>query len=221
MPDAGEEEAEAEPKQCETVYVRNLNERIKLPERKKALEAVFARFGKIRDVCVRQAHLYRGNAFVIFEDPESAKEAVELLQGFVLFEKPMFLAVARERSDIVTKEDGTWKPREKKQPRAAGDAEDGEPSAKRGRFDAGPRGKAEALPNETLFLQGLPATVSGQELSALFARYAGFKEVRTIPGRVGLAFVDYDSDAHSAMAMEALQGHKFGEEVMQISFAKR
>ena len=36
---------------------------------------------------------------MVFEDPESARVAVEEVQGFELFDKPMKLALARSRSD--------------------------------------------------------------------------------------------------------------------------
>ena len=41
----------------------------------------------------------KGQAFIVYDNPESAGEAIELLQGFELFGKTMDLAFARTRSD--------------------------------------------------------------------------------------------------------------------------
>ena len=48
----------------------------------------------------------KGQAFIVYDNPESAGEAIELLQGFELFGKEMNLAFARTRSDVIVKRDG-------------------------------------------------------------------------------------------------------------------
>lgn len=45
----------------------------------------------------------KGQAFIVFDNPESAQAAVGDLQGFDIFEKPMRLAIARTRSDATVK----------------------------------------------------------------------------------------------------------------------
>ena len=53
-------------------------------------------------------------------------------------------------------------------------------------------------------------------------RFPGFKEVRLIPGRHDIAFVEFDTDAQSAAARSALQGFKITPtHAMRISFAKK
>jgi U2 small nuclear ribonucleoprotein B'' len=77
-------------------------------------------------------------------------------------------------------------------------------------------------PNEKLFLQGLPAELDDMALQMLFQQFQGFKESRTVPGRVGIAFVEFNMPAQAAIARERLQGFKLTDEhFMQISFAKR
>jgi hypothetical protein len=59
-------------------------------------------------------------------------------------------------------------------------------------------------------------------IQMLFNQFPGLKEVRTVPGRVGIAFVEFEAMAQAALAMERLQGFKITDEnFMQISFAKR
>lgn len=48
----------------------------------------------------------KGQAFVVFENPESAVAAIEEVQGFELFDKPMVVALARTRSDATVMQTG-------------------------------------------------------------------------------------------------------------------
>lgn len=41
----------------------------------------------------------KGQAFVVYDKEDSAKEAIEEINGFPLWDKPMKLAMARSRSD--------------------------------------------------------------------------------------------------------------------------
>ena len=49
----------------------------------------------------------KGQAFVVFDDVESASKAIEEINGFELFDKPMVLDFAKTRSDkTVLREEG-------------------------------------------------------------------------------------------------------------------
>lgn len=48
----------------------------------------------------------KGQAFVVFEDVESATKAIEDIQGFELFGKEMNIAYAKTRSDASVKREG-------------------------------------------------------------------------------------------------------------------
>lgn len=89
-----------------SVYVRNLEERIKPELLKGALTAVFAEYGSIIDVVARTNLKAKGQAFVVFDRPESALRAIDEVQGFELFDKPMQLALARTRSDATVASTG-------------------------------------------------------------------------------------------------------------------
>ena len=43
---------------------------------------------------------------MVFDDTEAAKRAIEEVQGFELFEKPMVLDYARTRSDATVQKEG-------------------------------------------------------------------------------------------------------------------
>ena len=68
-------------------------------------------------------------------------------------------------------------------------------------------------PNNTLFIREVPEDYSPDMLEALFSRYPGFKEVRTIPlpAYKGCAFVEYEANEGAIQAREALNGRVLGE----------
>ena len=54
----------------------------------------------------------RGQAFIVFDDVESAKKAVSSMQGFPFHSKKMRIQYAKGDSDIISKRNGTYVPRE-------------------------------------------------------------------------------------------------------------
>jgi RNA recognition motif-containing protein len=89
-----------------SVYVRNLEERIKVPQLKEALTELFSEYGEIIDIVAKTNLKAKGQAFIVFDSIESAQKAIEEVQGFELFDKPMQLAFARTRSDASVKRTG-------------------------------------------------------------------------------------------------------------------
>lgn len=69
-------------------------------------------------------------------------------------------------------------------------------------------GDAEAAPNRILFLTDLPPsyTEDTEMISSLFSQHSGFKEVRLVPGRNDIAFVEFDHEASAAAARDSLNG---------------
>ncbi|KAF4943098.1 hypothetical protein FSARC_15050, partial [Fusarium sarcochroum] len=82
-----------------TVYVQNLEERVKLESLIDALRTIFSEFGNVVDVVAKKNLRAKGQAFIVFDNPESAQDAIEEIDEFELFGKPMKLALARSRSD--------------------------------------------------------------------------------------------------------------------------
>lgn len=48
----------------------------------------------------------KGQAFIVFEDTESAERAIKEVQGFELFDKPMLLDYAKTKSDATVQREG-------------------------------------------------------------------------------------------------------------------
>jgi RNA recognition motif-containing protein len=66
-------------------------------------------------------------------------------------------------------------------------------------------------PNKILFLRELPEMIDSEALTAVFGRFEGFKEVRLVPGRKGIAFVEYENETGAISAKEATSGMPMGD----------
>ncbi|WJX85090.1 hypothetical protein P8452_67594 [Trifolium repens] len=239
--------AATETPQNMTIYINNLNEKIKIEELKKSLHAVFSQFGKILEVLAFKTLKHKGQAWVIFEDVTSASNALRQMQGFPFYDKPMRIQYARTKSDIIAKADGTFVPREKrkrhddkgkkrKDQNDANLAGMGVNPAYSGAYGATPAlsqipypggaksmvPEAPAPPNNILFIQNLPNETTPMMLQMLFLQYPGFKEVRMVEAKPGIAFVEYGDEMQSTVAMQALQGFKITpQNPMLITYAKK
>ncbi|RDD44690.1 U1 small nuclear ribonucleoprotein A [Trichoplax sp. H2] len=223
----------------QTLYVNNLNEKVKKEELKKSLYAIFSQFGAILDIIAMKTLKMRGQAFVVFEDISSATNALRAMQGFPFYEKPMRITYCKSKSDAVAKKDGSYVPREKKvrEKRKPDEAPKPKPAKKQapaagepapaatGRASFGmphAAGSQEELPNKILFLTNLPEETTELMLSMLFNQFPGYKEVRLVPGRHDIAFVEFESEIQAATARNSLNGFKITPtHQMNIAFAKK
>ena len=79
-----------------------------------ALHDLFAEYGGITDAIVladRETGRSRGFGFVTFESPESAKKAIEGLDGVEVDGRPLRVNEAQERSDRGDSRRGGFRPR--------------------------------------------------------------------------------------------------------------
>lgn len=257
--------------------MRNLEERMKIDEIKQTLQWIFEEFGTIVQIIAKTNLKAKGQAFIVYENVESAIRAIDEVNGFEIFEKPMVLDFARSKSDAtVLKEAGEKELEEYKKRRQAEkgelittpldlkcvliitfpdiltlnllttterrQAEEAAEAQKRlkrpatttaseaaglaGRPTKASRGAGlkntsgttasvipdEYLPpNKILFLREIPDSMDQDGLTALFSQFPGFQEVRMVPGRKGIAFVEYDTDAQATTAKEATSTVPVGE----------
>ena len=84
-----------------------MEERIKPEQLKEALTEIFSEYGNVIDLVAKKSLKAKGQAFVVFEDTEAATKAIEEVQGFELFEKPMHLDYAKAKSDATVLKEGT------------------------------------------------------------------------------------------------------------------
>ncbi|XP_067006084.1 U1 small nuclear ribonucleoprotein A [Anabrus simplex] len=241
-----------------TIYINNLNEKIKKEELKKSLYAIFSQFGQILDIIALKTLKMRGQAFVIFKEINSATTALRSMQGFPFYDKPMRIQYSKSDSDIISKMKGTFTERPKKVKKVVVPADENildskkakrkaakeqarllnpvsgmlsQPLSQTGYNQLQPSQSLNPLvstsvpeqpPNQILFLTNLPDETSEMMLSMLFNQFPGFKEVRLVPNRHDIAFVEFENELQSGAAKDALQGFKITpSHAMKISFAKK
>ena len=85
------------------VYVNNLEERVRIEQLKDALAQIFSEYGTLVEIVAKTNLRAKGQAFIVFSEPDAAQAAISELQGFELFEKPMRLALAKSRSDATVR----------------------------------------------------------------------------------------------------------------------
>jgi len=226
----------------QTIYVNNLNEKTKKEDLRKSLYAIFSQFGTILDIIAMKTLKTRGQAFVVFKDIPSATNALRSMQGFPFYDKPMRIAYAKSKSDAVAKLDNTYVPREKKRERRKQEEparkkphkqirqsvpiipqpKDSTPSNGPAPQSAPPANNAPELPNQILFLSNLPDETTEIMLSMLFQQFPGYKEVRLVPGRHDIAFVEFENPEQARSAKETLDGFKITPtHAMTITFARK
>ncbi|KAG7637949.1 U2 small nuclear ribonucleoprotein B'' [Arabidopsis thaliana] len=223
----------------QSIYIQNLNERIKKEELKRSLYCLFSQFGRILDVVALKTPKLRGQAWVTFSEVTAAGHAVRQMQNFPFYDKPMRLQYAKAKSDCLAKAEGTFVPKDKKRkqeekverkredsqrPNTANGPSANGPSANNGvpapSFQ--PSGQETMPSNNILFIQNLPHETTSMMLQLLFEQYLGFKEIRMIDAKPGIAFVEYEDDVQASIAMQPLQGFKITpQNPMVISFAKK
>lgn len=78
-------------------------------------------------------------------------------------------------------------------------------------------------PNKILFVQNLPEEYDIDSLSTIFGRFEGFREVRMVPGRKGIAFIEYESETGAISAKENTAGMALGAEgqVIKVTYQRQ
>ncbi|KAF9351340.1 hypothetical protein BGX26_010632 [Mortierella sp. AD094] len=266
-------QTDSSPAPSPSLYIKNLNEKIKLDVLKKSLRAIFGQYGDVLDIVAHSNIRMRGQAFVIFDNKDIATKALSEVQGFPLYGKPMVIQYSKNKSDIHAKKDGEYddhykrrlatkekfandfKPKKRqamllaKQQQKAQEQQrlleeqqqrmlqqqlsqqslyPNHPAAIPAGGAAAGMGAVPMIPDEylprnsILFLQNLPHDIAESQLVSLFQQYPGFKEVRTVPGKSGIAFVEYDNEYYSAAAKTALAEYEISpEHKMKVTFARK
>uniref|UniRef100_A0A1I7Z0K6 U2 small nuclear ribonucleoprotein B n=1 Tax=Steinernema glaseri TaxID=37863 RepID=A0A1I7Z0K6_9BILA len=216
-----------------TIYINNLNEKIKTDELKKALYAIFSQFGPIVDILCFTSVRMRGQAHLIFKEIGSAVMAVRSMQGFPFHGKPMRIQFARRDSDIIAKAKGTYV--------------EPDPSTRRQYLTKSERRKAMKMaakkvkeraiadqnnnknsvpvintpPNKILFCTNLPEEITEDMLRLLFSQFPLLRDVRLIPGR-GIAFVEFEDETASMVAKQSLHNFRIAPDTcINVRYANK
>ena len=80
----------------------------------------------------------------------------------------------------------------------------------------------EQPPHNILFVTNLPEGTNNANLTILFTQFPGFKEVRSVPGRHDIAFVEFENEFQSGAAKDALNGFKITPtNAIKITYSKK
>ncbi|KAF2121491.1 U2 small nuclear ribonucleoprotein B [Lophiotrema nucula] len=224
----------------ETVYVSNLEERVKIEELKAALHAVFDHYGTILDIIAKISLKRKGQAFIVFDQQRSVLDAVEQMDGFEMYGKAMRVLIAKTPSDETVKRKAPGEFDEHKKRRTISKAQKEAALAKELQAK-GPDSTATTAtrarpvktgaaaipdeyvrPNKVLFLQNIPADVDADTLTAIFERFEGFKEVRLVKIR-NVAFAEFEDEQFAITAKENTAGMAIGEEgkSMKVTYQRQ
>ncbi|CEF60903.1 U2 small nuclear ribonucleoprotein B'' [Strongyloides ratti] len=203
-----------------TLYINNLNEKLKKEKLKEALFAIFTQFGDIIDILAFRNIRMKGQAHIIFKDVSSATRALRAMQGFPFFDKPMRIQYARCDSDVIAKAKGTYVKREKKPfiplPKKR------KPQNASGISSEGGAVNNSNVPHKILFCTNLPEETTSDLLASVFSQFSGLKEIRMVPNRTDIAFVEYNTEEEATTAKKALHNFKItATHAMKVEYANK
>jgi len=221
----------------ETLYVRNLNEKVNKRVLKQQLYAAFIPFGRILDIVALRTTALRGQAFVVFEKLASATSAMQKMQGFDFLGKPMVIQYARTKSDKIAKRLGIHVSRDSKrkhppstqQPMTdSGDYASGIDTTAAMAVEPNP-GALHGLPfdghikptESTLVIDNLPPNTpaDGSTVADLVRQYPGFLGVHSVPDNPSRCLVSFSTVDQAEIARNGLQNFRISQDhALQISF---
>eukprot|EP01132_Coremiostelium_polycephalum_P003769 gene3769-4693_t len=222
----------------QTIYINNLNEKVSKKKLTEQLYSLFSKYGTVLEIVASKSDKMRGQAFVVFKDITSASNSLREMNGFNFLEKPMRIQYSKNKSDAVAKLDGTYMERKRereqdKEEKRKAKRQDTSNNKKGGAASGAKRTPGssssssqaqlkirQAPPNKNLFVENLPDNCDSMALQILFRQCPGFKEVHMVESKKGIAFIEFEDEHKSAVAMNNLQYFNVSpDKPMIISFA--
>ncbi|KIX98512.1 uncharacterized protein Z520_05813 [Fonsecaea multimorphosa CBS 102226] len=98
----------------QTLFLKNLPEKINKNELKRALYMLFSTYGPVLDIVTNRigskGQSMRGQAHIVFRDIQTSTQAMRALQGFDFFGREMVIVYGKGQSHIISKLRGTFEP---------------------------------------------------------------------------------------------------------------
>jgi RNA recognition motif. (a.k.a. RRM, RBD, or RNP domain) len=98
-----------------TLYIKNIDWKVKKHLLRRALYTLFSRHGKVLEIIAVRKDGLRGQAFVVMDTVVAATAALQKEQGFTFFGKDLVIEYAKSKSDRIAKRDGEYVPKAKRQ----------------------------------------------------------------------------------------------------------
>jgi RNA recognition motif-containing protein len=208
----------------QTCYVNHIQQKMKPNVLREKLQEAFSKFGTILEIHIRKSYKTRGQAWVTFDNTDSAKQAIEdlnqthFLGNDPINQRPIQVNYSKNKAIIVAKKDGTYEERRKR--RAVEGGGDSIPSVV-GSADKNKRAKMSTFdktipPHSTLLIQQIPKEMSENDLVEMFNKFPSFKKIRFIRTR-DVAFVDFNN---VSSATHAINEVRRAERWMHLNYAK-
>lgn len=192
-----------------TLYINNLNDKLKKDFLKQMLYMMCSQYGRIVDLIAIKGPKHKGQAFVVFQEVSESTLALKNLNGKVFFGKPMKIAYAKTKSRKILQLEGTLGDETTKY----------EPASKRmHRMNQ----EENSIESKTLLVENLPNETTQESLSLLFHQYPGYLETRMAPGKTSVAFVEFSSESQASTAKSVMNHFKLDPtHELKISFARK
>ena len=181
-----------------TIYINNINEKIKKNSLKRLLNMIFSQYGRVIQIVACKGLKLRGQAWVVFQDASSATNAIRGKNGFNFYGKPLKIHFAKSKSDIISKKEGNYIPKEKRKREEEDD-------------EIEPKLKKLSSSKNILSIMNLPPDITRDMLVMLFQQCNGFQDVRLPPGNKGVAFAEFEDQIQAGMAHRQLNGFQISE----------
>jgi U2 small nuclear ribonucleoprotein B'' len=190
-----------------TVYIKNLDWKLKKQVLKRALYTLGSRYGKVLDIVALRNDTCRGQAFLIMNDTAAATAVIHKCQGLNFFGKDLVLQYSKSTSDKIAKRDGTYVPkskRNKKQP-VSKPLESSAPAAE---STSTAEAAADNPPSRFLILHQVTSDVTQEMLQGLFSPYHGYVNCQLVPSSA-TAIVEFQGEPYATLTLQTLQNFQF------------
>ncbi|SJX65641.1 related to U2 small nuclear ribonucleoprotein B [Sporisorium reilianum f. sp. reilianum] len=203
-----------------TLYIKNIEGKIKKPELRAQLHTLFTTYGRILDVVATRAPHMRGQAFVVFESAGVAAAAKRALDGFAFYGRPLHIAYStggksrallrRELGADAVHEMDLEKSRtmdarrEAKRALVSASQDD---AAEQEDEEEGGRKRAKLAGEAVVQARNIPNTIEESVLTTLFSAHPGFLALSpTKDAETWSATITFDTDENAHAAQSALLG---------------
>jgi RNA recognition motif-containing protein len=218
----------------ETLYVNNLNEKIKLDELKINLFHLFSEFGDIIEINCRKSQKMKGQAFIVYKDLNSSTNAKFSLNNTIFLGKKMKIEYSKNTSDIINKLKNNVNLKEKLKIENIRKLRRKEEyslklnnnnnknkinKTKKNNNEDNSKNNVE-YKNKILFVENLPSNINISTLNYIFGKFSGLVNINYLSEKK-IAFIEYNNEFNAGIALLGLNNYKITKDTyLNISFAK-
>lgn len=204
----------------QALYVNNLNERIPIKILKRDLLETFSQYGNVLSVIAHKGIRKRGQAFIVFDEIESASKAHSEMQSCVLYKKKVNVSFARSLPNILL----TPEEVESRRLESVKNKEDSNELNDRTNSTSADVQATNIIeedshdygvPHNVLLVQEIPSEVTLEHLQTLLDDLPGFIDARMFSIK-HVGFLEFGSIEEATNAIEYVTNQNIGK----VSYAK-